>query len=247
MLIKITDKCNMGCSHCLSDCTPNLHDMKLKTFIDAMKFHDKYCLTRPILISGGEPTESSIFLDVIEYLTDNKTVAPVTITTNGLWLTQNEWLVQEVETYFPPCTFQIVVDDRYYPTHVDESSPIFKHKNVMLCRDVMQIYPQGRALTNNLPFRAKASKCFNVRAITKQIPNVTLSALFNTLNVNAKFCTPHIDIDGNIKLGESRLCPVCSSIYKSEEEIIEDIINFKCHQCDFINDKLPDLYKRFVE
>lgn len=247
MLIKITDKCNMGCSHCLSDCTPNLHDMKLNTFIDAMKFHDKYCYTKPILISGGEPTESSIFLDVIKYLTHNKTVAPVTITTNGLWLTQNEWLVQKVETYLPLCTFQIVVDDRYYPTHIDESSPIFKHKNVILCRDVMQIYPQGRALQNNLPFRAKASKCFNVRALTKQIPNVTLSKLFDTLTANAKFCTPHIDIDGNIKLGESRLCPVCSNIYKSEEEIIKDIINFKCHQCDFINDKLPDLYKRFVE
>ena len=42
----------------------------------------------------------------------------------------------------------------------------------------------------------------------------------------------------DIKLGESDLCPVCSSIYKSEQEIMNDILNFHCHQCDHINKNL---------
>lgn len=250
MLIKITDKCNMGCSHCLSDCTPNLRDMELNTFIDTMNFYDKYCrsILKPILISGGEPTESSIFMDVIRYLIDNKySEVPITITTNGLWLTNNEWLVKELENFLPNCSFQIVVDDRYYPIHVNENSSIFNYNNTKLCRDVMTIYPQGRALKNNLPFRAKASKCFNIRAITKQKIGASLSDIFQTMGLYAKFCTPHIDIDGNIKLGESRLCPICSNIYKTESEIISDIITFQCHQCDFLNNNLPDIYKVFVE
>lgn len=249
MLIKITDKCNMGCSHCLSDCTPNLHDMEWNTFIDAMDFYNKYCkdIIKPILISGGEPTESSIFMNVIKYLIDNPVENPITITTNGIWLTKNEWLVKDLLKFLPNCTFQIVVDDRYYPTHVDENSPIFKYSNVLIGRNVINIYPQGRALTNKIPYQAKASKCFNIRAMTKQKPGESLTEIFAMMSMYAKFCTPHIDIDGNIKLGESRLCPVCSSIYKTEEEIINDIINFKCHQCDFINDKLPDIYKQFVE
>lgn len=250
MLIKITDKCSMGCSHCLSDCTPNLYDMELNTFIDVMNFYDKYCrnILKPIFISGGEPTESSIFMDVIRYLIDNNySEIPIIITTNGLWLTKNEWLAEELEKFLPNCSFQVVVDDRYYPIHVNENSPVFNHDNVVLCHDVIAIYPQGRALNNNLPFQVKASKCFNIRAITKQKIGASLSDIFQAMGLCAKFCTPHIDIDGNIKLGESRLCPICSNIYKTEAEIINDIIAFQCHQCDFLNNNLPDLYKVFVE
>ena len=252
MLIKITDRCSMGCNHCLSDCTPNLCDMKLNTFNDAISFYDKYCknMLKPILISGGEPTESKIFYDVISslitYTSLNKSI-PIMLTTNGLWLSENEQVVKDIKKYLPNCSIQIVVDDRYYPIHVNENSPIFKHDNVKLCRDVMQIYPQGRALQNNLPFRAKASKCFNIRAITKQMIDSSLSDIFKVMTLNAKFCTPHIDINGDIKLGESRLCPVCSNIYKTEKEIINDIVNFQCHQCDFLNNNLPEMYKRFVE
>lgn len=250
MLIKITDRCSMGCSHCFSDCTPDLCDMEWNTFVDTMSFYDRYCkkISKPIFISGGEPTESNIFTYVISHFINNGYErVPITVTTNGLWLTQNEWLVKDIEKFLPNCSFQIVVDDRFYPTHVDESSPIFNYKNVTLCRGVMFIYPQGRALKNNMPFRANASKCFNIRAVTKQMMNSSLSDILQVMMSAAKFCTPHIDIDGNIKLGESRLCPVCSNIYKTEKEIINDIINFQCHQCDFINDKLPYMYKKFVE
>lgn len=252
MLIKITDKCSMGCSHCLSDCTPNLCDMDWNTFIDTMSFYDKYCksIIKPILISGGEPTESNIFMNVIRYFIDNINKYNdilITITTNGLWLTNNEELVKDLEKFLPNCSFQIVVDDRYYPVHIDENSPIFNYNNVMLCHNVMRIYPQGRALENNLPFQAKASKCFNVRTITKQMIGSSLSDIFKVMELNAKFCTPHIDIDGNIKLGESRLCPICSNIYKTEKEIINDIINFQCHQCDFINNKLPEAHRKSIE
>lgn len=249
MLIKITDKCSMGCNHCLSDCTPNLCDMEWNTFIDTMDFYDKYCksILKPILISGGEPTESSIFMNVISYLIDKYNNISITVTTNGLWLINNESFIKDVQKFLPNCKFQIVVDDRYYPIHIDENSSIFKYNNVMLYRNVMNIYPQGRALKNNLPFRTKASKCFNIRAITKQIAEPSLLDIFSVMLTNAKFCTPHIDINGDIKLGESRLCPVCSNIYKSEKEIINDIINFQCHECDFLNDKLPEIYKKFVE
>lgn len=250
MLIKITDRCSMGCNHCLSDCTPDLRDMDLGTFASAIAFYDKYCrdTCKPIIISGGEPFESNIIMDILRYLIHFKyTEIPIIITTNGLWLTKDEQLVRNMESSLPNCSFQIVVDDRYYPEHINENSPIFNYKNVTLCRDVMAIYPQGRALDNNLPYQTKASKCFNIRAITKQMKGSSLSEIFRVMTLNGKFCTPHIDIDGYIKLGESRLCPVCSSIHLPEERIIDDIINFQCHQCDFINDKLPSVYKQFVE
>ena len=40
---------------------------------------------------------------------------------------------------------------------------------------------------------------------------------------------------------------VNGQIAKPSKEIKDDIIKFQCHQCDFINDKLPSLYRQFVE
>ena len=64
--------------------------------------------------------------------------------------------------------------------------------------------------------------------------------------MRGKFCTPHIAIDGHIKLGESDLCPNCSHINKSESNIINDIMNFKCSGCNHINKQLPEMYRKII-
>jgi len=249
MLVKITDKCSMGCSHCMSDCTPNGFHMKGEILFDVIGFQNKY--SPPVMIiSGGEPTEHWDFIDDMEMILDNTLPeTKITITTNGLWISKNPQYVKDLKKIYhhKNVDWQVVVDDRYYPTHVDESSDVFKLDNVFLCRVVMAIYPQGRALKNHLPFRAKSSKCFNIRATVKQKPEWRLKEILNFLAMNGKFCTPHIDINGDIKLGESALCPTCSNIYKTENQILEDIKNFHCHQCDFINDNLPHMYRQFVD
>lgn len=240
----------MGCNHCMSNCTPKGKHMKLHTFIDAIDFQLKYggifCL-----ISGGEPTEHPYFIEMIKYANDAMhgvlgRVYSITVTTNGLWLTENVPFVKMMAKKYPNCIFQVVVDDRYYPVHVDESSKVFTYNNVLLCRDVQRIYPQGRALINNLPWEAKASKCFNIRALTKQLKTNSLVGILAILNAKGYFCTPHINIDGDILLGESALCPSASSIYKSEQEIIQSIMDFKCHACDFVNENLSDTYKALL-
>ena len=109
------------------------------------------------------------------------------------------------------------------------------------------MYPQGRALDNNLPWDSRCSKCFNVRSISHQIPeSSTLKDIEHHLLTYAKFCTPHIKINGDIGLGESDLCPSCASIYDDMETIMEKIRNFKCHKCDHVNEKLPNLYKKLL-
>jgi hypothetical protein len=257
MLIKITDKCSMGCSHCLSDCNPNGKHMSFETFQKAIRFNFDRAGDSPILISGGEPTEHPEFEKFIGYLLMYKKLeeaknlrklAPITVTTNGLWLSENVEFVKYLEnsSFYNDIMFQVVVDDRYYPVHVNEKI-LSSSELIIIGHDVPAIYPQGRALQNNIPTNRKSSNCFNVRAITKQIDSPTFEKIISMQYLRGHMCTPHIDIDGNIKLGESRLCAVCSNIDKTDEEIVNDIINFQCHQCDFINNNLPPLYKQFVE
>jgi hypothetical protein len=240
MLIKITDKCSMGCTHCLSDCNSDGKHMSFETFQKAIRFNFDRAGDSPILISGGEPTEHPEFKKFIGYLLMYKKLeearilkklAPITVTTNGLWLTENMDFVKYLEnsSFYSDIIFQVVIDDRYYPIHVDEKI-LLSSELILIGHDVPAIYPQGRALQNNIPTERKSSSCFNVRAIAKQIESPTLEKIVTRQNIRGHMCTPHIDIDGNIKLGESRLCPVCSNIYKLDKEIIEDIINFQCHQ-----------------
>lgn len=257
MLIKITDKCSMGCTHCLSDCNSDGKHMSFETFKKAITFNFDRAGNSPILISGGEPTEHPEFKKFLGYVLTYKLLMesskltefpPVTVTTNGLWLAENMDFIQSVTVPSGriDVLFQVVIDDRYYPIHVNEKI-LSSSKLITVCHDVPAIYPQGRALQNNIPTNRKSSNCFNVRAIAKQLKNSTFEEIITMQNIRGHMCTPHIDIDGNIKLGESRLCPICSHIDKSDKEIIDDIINFQCHQCDFINKTLPPLYRQFVE
>lgn len=253
MMIKITEACSMGCKHCMNDAKPNGKHMSIDTFKDVLEFIKKYNIGRNIIITGGEPLEHNNLAEIIRELlefdfSNNKYFTSITITTNGeKILEEPNRFINYRKLFENRIYYQISTDVRYYPRRIDVNNDVFKLAGFILCDDcVQQIYPQGRAKTNNIPYKAKASKCYNYRSISHQKPEYDLYMLEKTMELHGKFCAPHISVDGDIKLGESDLCPVCSNIYKSEKEIIDDIHNFKCNGCDFINDKLPKLYKQFL-
>ena len=251
MLILISSRCHMGCSHCMSDCKPEGEDMDFSTFADAIDFSLHRAFPTPIMLSGGEPTENPYFQQmvghVIQKMKEENIEVPFLILTNGLWLTENTSFLDSIEaSSFPWPRFQVVIDERYYPTHVNEEV-LRKYACVELCYGVDHIYPQGRAKANNLPGNYTASKCFNIRAIVKQLNPASYSDIVMQYSIpRMKLCSPYIDMRGGIRLGESLLCPVCSSIYKSDAEIINDIRSFKCSGCAFLNDKLDAKYRQFL-
>ena len=49
--------------------------------------------------------------------------------------------------------------------------------------------------------------------------------------MHGRFCTPVIAPDGDIKVGESALCPSVASIYDTDDKIMKKIRETKCHQC----------------
>ena len=251
MLILITSRCRMGCTHCMSDCRPEGEDMSYSTFTDAIDFNLRRAFPTPIMLSGGEPTENPQFQQMVGYtlqaMEEQKIEIPFLILTNGIWLTEHTEFLDSIEAqHMKWPQFQVVIDDRYYPQHVNEDI-LRNYSCVKLCYGVDHIYPQGRAKENNLPGNYTASKCFNIRAVVKQLQPSTYEDIVTQFSIpRVKLCSPFIDMDGNIRLGESLLCPVCSSIYKKDSEIIEDIRTFKCSGCDFLNGKLDPLYKQFL-
>ena len=69
MVLKITDICDMGCSHCLSDCTMSSLEpcMTEKVLNDSIDFINQMSpLT--LIVSGGEPTLHPDFTKYIHIL-----------------------------------------------------------------------------------------------------------------------------------------------------------------------------------
>lgn len=257
MMIKITERCTMGCPHCMNDAKPDGKDMSVDTLVKSLDFLRENNLGKEhLIITGGEPTEHEDFdamiRTIIGYSAVHKCFAVITVTTNGEVIQKDPERFlsysREADGFGFSLLFQVSADVRYYPRRIQTHKRIFREEGFVLVDDcIEQIYPQGRALDNNIPWESKSSKCFNVRSISHQLPeSATLRDIEIQLVSRMKFCTPHIKINGDMGLGESDLCPSCASIYDDMETIMEKIRKFKCHKCDHINDKLPELYKRLL-
>lgn len=245
-MIKITSKCSMNCSHCMNDATANGKHMDFDTFKKVVLFQNKY--GSPLcMITGGEPSEHPEFKAFLEYAVQNMPYTFITVATNGLWMTIDPDFVNYCMTrYSIRILFQVSHDPRYYPIPIDLSLPVFRLPNVAVINNIPKLYPQGRALENNMSWEAKGSKCFNIRAVANQVEVKSLAHIIGILAAKEKICTPHIAIDGSIKLGESDLCPPCSHIDKSHDDIMQDILNFKCQKCNHVNCNLEPQYKQLI-
>lgn len=69
MLLQITTRCSMGCTHCMGDYKPDGIDMSLEDFkavVDSLK--DVFLHEKPVLlITGGEPLDHPQFADMFVY------------------------------------------------------------------------------------------------------------------------------------------------------------------------------------
>lgn len=174
MLLKITEKCSMGCTHCMNDSKPTGKHMDEKTFHDAVEFLIKHKVFNGILISGGEPTEHPQFVEFIEYLVNQlqndprcsnavhrrkndfrclDVVKSIVITTNGVWMLTHRDEVERIINLNSPTlyiSFQVSTDPRYYPERIDVDDEFFTNPRykpyIVLCDNCVEaLYPQGRA------------------------------------------------------------------------------------------------------
>lgn len=241
MIISITESCHMGCSHCMDDAKPCEKHMSMRTFQDAISFFNQFGGLE-CLITGGEPTDNPEWLKMLEYALQHvhgstgTGIAHITLATNAMNIANDRdvqyYLLHLMERH-RNFSIQVTHVDQYYPIHVDLSQDFFKCDRVVVCTKIEAMYPLGRARDNNLPWKSKCCKCFNIRSATRTFRDLSKASIL--LAMNGRFCTPQVSFDGKLKLGESTLCPPCSSIYTGTEQLIEDICNFHCNNCDMVN------------
>jgi len=248
MLLSITEKCRMGCTHCMddakADCDKFITDSMFKK---AVEFNYKYDKT--LTVTGGEPTEHPDFWKLMYLLAHKmKSNEVATVVTNGMNLDNND--IIKINDLNMICKghilWQVTSVPEYYPYKIDLSKEIFHLKTFTIANEIEALYPIGRA--KNHPewdfSKVKATKCFNIRSLIRSTGDFAFS--IRQLREIFKFCTPQISYDGHIKLGESTLCPNVAHIEDDEMTIIMRCCSFKCKGCKEIVDRLPQKYKNAI-
>ena len=156
----------------------------------------------------------------------------LTVATNGHFILEHPKEIHEYLDKYPFLFFQVTYDNRYYPKKLDITKRVLRHKKITIVTELEKLTPKGRAITNNLKVtdNVMAPPCMNVTLGLVQLNSKSLSELLKTLrrlNIN---CSPSIQVNGDIALGEFDSCPAFCSIYDSEETILNAIANntFEC-------------------
>lgn len=228
MLVRITEKCRMGCSHCLANATPEGRHMNESTFRDALYTAIRYG-RGIIMISGGEPTEHPQFLEYVRYARLNR--AYVIILSNGMFLADP---VKREEIFALECPIQITNDPRYYPSRI----PHYDHPLISYERELRTLVPLGRARGMN-PIGRKGPSCFNLRSLVRRLVSDGASEAFGMaidyLRTMGKLCTPSINVDGTVVAGETPECCQIGTVTSTENEFISNILSMKCNRCTLEN------------
>lgn len=137
MMIKITECCSMGCSHCMNDAQPCNHHMGIDCFRDSLDYVIQNAFGM-CLITGGEPTEHPKFTDFLEMALEDSRIGQVTVTTNGVWLQDNIQYARMIEGMYGArrCFWQVTSDKRYYPTQIDLDNPVFSLPSMVVCEKI---------------------------------------------------------------------------------------------------------------
>ena len=264
MILAVTNKCSNGCTHCLSYCKPVEEHITIKQFKDNLEWCMNLTSTQPIIISGGEPFEHPNIREILTITLErcqdySKISNPVSVivATNGVPLLDDknlyDWYKEFLKKAGKLFLTQVTNVPKYYPRKFTEKEIYWlsKLKNCSVITDPMEIalYPQGRALDLDEEYQTRGPKCINARLVSKQlyvreafpgnIMKNTIYSLFKLISIQAqKFCSPRVNIDGTISIGESLLCPPIGTVYDHSRKLFINILNCNCEKCKIAIDVL---------
>jgi hypothetical protein len=246
MLIKITNRCSMGCSHCMEDSTPAGEHMDRDTFDRALDCADRlealaiaagYQL---LLLGGGECTEHPAIVEYVNVALERG--RKVILLSNGMWLSNNRL---RNELLRDGVAVQVTNDPRFYP----RVPPRITHARVAYVGSLSLLTPMGRHAGKGpvgpIPLRHGPTS-FNLRSITRAtngdirvgIAHLRLRAMQGSMA--SGHCTPSISADGAVRVGESNACYELGTVDSSPEEMSRALDDMRCNRCGLVDNLSPE-------
>lgn len=229
MLIQITNRCRMGCPHCLDDSRPDGGLMYPAVFNAAVHFARKSGEIH-LLLSGGEPSEHPLLFEFCRIVSGDG--LRFSLATNGMWLGDEEaenrmLLIAHLHGFVGA---QIYSNQKWYRLHEDTVSkysaaisrwkPLGFHLDLSEIRGMLDI---GRAKSNPAAKEKAASNPYHNSCLASCVTlaqSRSPSDFCYLMLRQGRFCTPMIDWQGNVHMSESWLCP---SVGKSVLDPFDEI------------------------
>ena len=226
MLVRITEKCDMGCNHCMINAGPNGQHMDKAVYEQTLKFIKS--LSFPfIMMTGGEPFQHPSIVEYLEMAQKQK--IKIIVLSNGTFVDDEELREKIIKMGIP---VQITNDPRYYPRKIT----IWDHDKFYYIDSILGVSPFHRAVRNNIEITRLSPLCFNFRSFCRN-PNIKdFKKAIHALRLQKKMCTPSINIDGSIAAGESNACSIFGTIYDSNLALTNNLCELKCGNCGLYKD-----------
>lgn len=243
MLIRITNRCSMGCRHCMVDAQPDGAHMSWDVFLaclDLMLRLETAHAPSLLMLSGGEPTEHPELLRMLAYL--DRLDPPVlsrrlvVLLSNGLFLgnakLRSDIFKHQVEV-------QVTNDDRFYPQQLSEEARREARKYGFIEERLRVLSRLGRAAhpgfvpPPDLPWR-RAPMCFNLRSALSSLRS--LPQALSMLAARGFFCSPSVNIDGTVVAGEApSCCPIGNVNDTTINQLASQLRTMTCSRCGLLN------------
>ena len=227
MLIRVTNRCTMGCKHCMIDASgPEGGHMNLETLKQALAFAEA-CKVRVLIVSGGEPFEHPEIASVLRMCADFqvRTATVVTVCSNGVFA-----LDEEKFALADRCglVVQVTNDKRYYGRDLW----LIKHKfdRPLMCFEdrIRSIVPCRRTRENGIQPTRLSPMCYNLRSAVRA---VGFEKALSALEAYGKYCTPSVNVDGSICAGEMDTCFKIGDVSMKPEDLVDGVRGVRCSKC----------------
>lgn len=250
MLIKVTNYCSMGCSHCMENSTVAGIHMTREIFLKALDLTKRLeglawesGIPPFILLSGGECTEHPEIISLIEEVVRRNWI-PIIIS-NGMWLDNPELRESILRPEWTHISIQVTNDERYYP---NKPKYLSNDKRITYVPKLTQMLPLGRfkfkKASKDTPMK-KAPTSFNLRSVTRQVGDVCQALLIHRARALTGFsghCSPSISSDGTLVAGETNSCFPIGTVNSTAVEVTKALINMVCNKCGLV-DNLTQIQK----
>lgn len=241
MLLRITNRCNMGCKHCMLDHVSTVGDhITEEMFRKAVEFALR-CGSMVMIISGGEPTMHPQLIEFLDMMRDEYSPRffkksfmqrlTVILASNGHFLHYPELHHKirdryEVKTNSFRLMVQVTNDERFYPRDIPHVQP---SEGLMVIRKLATVGPCTNTRANNIEATVRAPGCFNFRSLARHRGFIGMMAVME-LQLG-RFCVPSINVDGTVRAGESDVCHKVGTVDSPLREIEHNILNMSCDNC----------------
>ena len=204
MVIRLTEKCRMECSHCMYECLyskeEHMTTMTLNKIVNSALFKK----SSMIVISGGEPTEHPDFVKFLKYIVKNREKSVIQLISNGMFA-ENDKITKEILNLLDNnfIFLRVTHDKRFYKKPIKK----VKHNRIFYIDEIASLTFLGRAQKfdkNDFPelTKRKYPMCFNTRSVITGMPNMDYIDYMMLMEQKNKYCTMVFHPNGDLSASE---------------------------------------------